>query len=278
MYNKREVNSMKRKNFRTIFLTIALFCCIFGLSVGAETKYEEKTSLKEVNAFLLKTGITNNQLLEMKDTTKLEVYETFKDLGCLDDEIQISDISSEVVNLNNMGNDGGISPRNIPTNKLKMTNYSFHNHQMGRAEIFGEFEWLVQPFDQVLNNDSYSFALDNGWDILPGSESLKLYRTNGELDYNFTRPSSGNKNGSSYRIATATLKEFRGIKLGVLHCSIRPNNSVPVSDMSTYLEFHYTQDATMLNNASYSIGIGPMSIALRGGGTNVHEAFLRTSI
>lgn len=269
---------MKRKSFGTIFMLIALFFCINVLSVSAEVKYEEKPSLEKVNSFLLKTGMTKDQLLEMNEITKLDVYETFKDSGCIDDEIQIKNISSKVINLNNTENKEGISPRNIPENKLKITNYSFHNHQMGRVEVFGEFEWLVQPFNQLLNNDSFSFALDDGWNILPRSESLTLYRSNGEADYNFSRPSSGNKNGSSYRIATATLKEFRGIKLGVMHSSIRPNSSIATGELSTYLEFHYVQDASVLNNASYLVGIGPMSISLSGGGSNVHEAFLRTNI
>lgn len=193
----------------------------------------------------------------------------------MDDDIEFKQTSTKFLSI---GDEDGPNKRNIPESKLKIASSSFNNHQMGRLEVFGMFEWLQMPLGGLINNDSFSYAIDEGWDILPKSEALTLYYANGDTVHKFTRPSSGNKYGSTYRMATDPYKKFSQVEFGISHFSLRPNRNVPVTELSNYLEYQYVQDVSWLNSVSYSINIGPGTLNLNGTGSNIHEAFFRTRL
>lgn len=212
---------MKKIKYIISTILITTICCVNIIPINAyASSKDDMSSLEEAKHFLLSTGMTKNQLSEMNDLLKLEIYNSFKESNTLDDDIEFKKTATKIISIGDKNEDGP-TKRNIPESRLKITSSSFNNHQMGRVEVFGMFEWLHMPFEQLLNNDSFAYTIDEGWDILPKSEALTLYLANGEVYHKFTRPSSGNKYGSAYRIATSNGKEFRQIKCGIAHFSLR---------------------------------------------------------
>ena len=125
---------------------LQVICCSNILTVNAESsKVKDNTEqiLELATDFILSTGIPMDELEKMNNSTKLEIYNTFKEMRALDDDIEFKDSNQKIVSIPT----NKIESRNIPKEKLKFNTYSFDNHQMGRVEGFASFEWKNMPFE-----------------------------------------------------------------------------------------------------------------------------------
>ena len=109
------------------------------------------------------------------------------------------------------------------------------------------------PFEQLINNDTFTFSIGEAWNILDGGHALSLYRVDGEFIHKFTRPSECSRYGTAYHMYTPEAKEFRLVNYGVAHFSLRPNRNIPISELDNFISLLYIQDLYWLNIASVSL-------------------------
>ena len=111
---------------------LQVICCSNILTVNAESsKVKDNTEqiLELATDFILSTGIPMDELEKMNNSTKLEIYNTFKEMRALDDDSEFKDSNQKIVSIPT----NKIESRNIPKEKLKFNIYSFDNRQMGRV-------------------------------------------------------------------------------------------------------------------------------------------------
>lgn len=253
---------MKKIKFIMQLIIVTVICCSNILTVNAESsKVKDNTEqiLELATDFILSTGIPMDELEKMNNSTKLEIYNTFKEMRALDDDIEFKGSNQKTLSITT----NKIESRNIPKEKLKFNTYSFDNHQMGRVEGFASFEWKNMPFEQLVNNDTFAFSIGEGWDILDGGHALSLYRVDGEFIHKFTRPSECSRYGAAYHMDTPGAKEFRLVNYGVAHFSLRPNRNIPISELDNFISLLYIQDLSWLNIASVSLSWGPASVSVQ---------------
>lgn len=202
------------------------------------------------DTFLQSKGVPQEVVSELSPNLKSYIYETLLE----EPGFEFSSYSDEV---------GNISPYTIPESELVFDVVTFENN--GIYKIYPSFEWLER---NKVRNDTFSFALPSGWEVVPQERNLRLwirdFTPGNDEYYDLGRPTYANDfvgYGWKFNNLTTSSYEFEG---NAYFYAKKLNSSA-----NEKINISYVDDPSRLCDLSYSIGYtGPSGLSFSVSGSD----------
>lgn len=224
--------------------------------------YASNQNISEIDEFLLETGMPLDTVKALDEDLKAYIYETIDTT----EEITFSGHTEKTITFPNT--DGGdIGLNYIPRTELSLTVTGFDSS--GTYHIYPTFEWKKLG---VAANDTFAFALPDGWELVPKKYNLRMWYKSKASDSwtmveDLSRPSTANFYGYAWKLPKPKYS-FINYYRGNAYIYAEPTKSSPTRKLC----ISYCDDQTSSASASYTISFGPLSITFGGGGSNVRDA------